>query len=97
MKKMITVLLVFAGLALCALLFLQRHRRVERSSLPRVGTPSPTVVTQPPSSPQPMDAFQTGVKLDTRTGAQPEAEAKRQLLKRLQREEERQKPQEQRN
>jgi hypothetical protein len=45
----------------------------------------------------PMDAFQSGVKLDSRASTTPDAETRRRLLERLQTEERRQRPELQRN
>ena len=97
MKKMTALLVVITALALCALLILRRQHRAELTHGPRPAAPALSKSAQPPKAAQPMDAFQAGVKLDTRTGTTPDAEAKRRLMERLQREEKRQKPQEGRN
>ncbi len=97
MKKMTALLVVITALALCALLILRRQHRAELTHGPRPAAPALSKSAQPPKAAQPMDAFQAGVKLDTRTGTAPDAEAKRRLMERLHREEVRQKPWEQRN
>ncbi|MDO8545500.1 MAG: hypothetical protein Q7S40_34085 [Opitutaceae bacterium] len=97
MKKMTALLVVITALALCALLILRHQRRGEPTLDPRPTVPAASTAAQPPKAAQPMDAFQAGVKLDTRTGTAPDADAKRRLMERLQREEERQEPRNQRN
>ena len=97
MKKMTALLVMVTVLALCALLILRQQRRAEPAHAARPAAPALSTATQPPKAAQPMDGFQASVKLDTRTGTAPDAEAKRRLLERLQREEERQKPWNQRN
>ena len=85
------IVLVLTGLALCALLVLRHHRR-SAAAVPPVTTAPLPVASVPP-----MDAFQLGVKLDSRTGTTPDAETKRRLLERLLQEERRQRPELKRN
>lgn len=89
MKKMTAALIVLFALALCGALIV-RHQR-------RTGVRPTAPAGAPPSSVQPMDALQSGVKLDGRTVDGLDPETKRRLLERLQREEQRQRPQEGRN
>lgn len=96
MKKMTTIILVIVALAVVTLLSMRQRRPATTQAL-LLAAPAPAVATQPATAPQPMNTFQSSVKLDTRTHTTPDAEAKRRLLERLQREETRQKPQEQRN
>lgn len=97
------LLLVLIGLALCALLVRRHHRRSVAAppvavAAPVAAAPVPTATTPPAvTSVPPMDAFQSGVKLDARTSTTPDAETKRRLLERLQAEERRQRPELQRN
>ena len=104
MRKTLMLAFVFAGLALCAVLALRHYRRSvakpAAAAVAPAGSPAvPTATNTPvPATPvQPMDVFQSGVKLDSRTSTTPDAEAKRRLIERLQREEERQRPEQQRN
>lgn len=95
MKKMAVFLLIASLVfAAAAILVARRH--------PRRATPPPAAPAQSaapviPTTVQPMDALQSGVKLDLRTDTRPDADAKRRLLERLQQEEKRQQPQERRN
>lgn len=96
MKKMTAAFIVLFALALCGALIVRHHRRtgVEPTAPASVPPPSPQM-TAP--SMQPIDALQSGVKLDGRTVDGLDPETKRRLLERLQREEKRQRPQEGRN
>jgi len=88
MKKMTAALIVLFALALCGALIV-RHQRQTRAR-----PPAPAV---PPPPSQPIDALQSGVKLDGRMDPRLDPETKRRLLERLHREEQRQRPQEGRN
>ena len=83
---------VIAGLAVCGLLVL---RHVVRTTV-NVPPASDLPTTAPKKAP-PMAAWQAGLKSDTRTDYTPDPVATKRLLKKLQREELRQRPQEGRN
>ncbi len=87
MKKLVATLIALAGLTVAGLRLLRQ--------------PRPTPILAQPDAPvsrtAPMDAFQSCVKLDTRTGTVPDPAAKRRLLERLQCEEKKQRPAEGRN
>lgn len=90
MKKLVATLIALAGLIVAGLLLLRQSRRA----------PAAPTLAQPAAPVSPtarMDSFQSGVKLDTRTGTVPDSAAKRRLLERLQREEKKQRPTEGRN
>lgn len=96
MKKMTAALIVLFALALCGALIVRHHRRTGAGPTAPATVPAASPQMTAPSM-QPIDAFQSGVKLDGRTGDGLDPETKRRLLERLQREEKRQRPQEGRN
>lgn len=84
MKKLLIVLSSMTALAVAGWCMLRsRHRAPE--------------VTEPVAPTAPMDGFQSGVEIDSRTGGEPDAEARRRVMERLRREEIRQRPAEGRN
>lgn len=97
------LVIVLIGLALCALLVWRHHRRSVATppapAVAPVAAASVSTATTPPvvTPVPPMDTFQSGVKLDSRTSTTPDAETKRRLLERLQAEGRRQRPELQRN
>lgn len=95
MKKMVVFLLI-ASIALAVAILVARHHQRRATPPPAAPAKSGAPVISAPAV-QPMNALQSGVKLDTRTDARPDADAKRRLLERLQQEEKRQQPQERRN
>ncbi len=88
MKRIIAIVIALAGLASIGLLLWRQPQRL--SEVP-AATPGQTKVASP------MDAFQSGIRLDPRTGTVSDAGAKRRLLERLEREEKKQRPAEGRN
>ena len=96
MKKMTAALIVLFALALCGALIVRHHRRTSAKPTTHGSVPSPSPQVTAPLV-QPMDKLQSGVKLDRRTDGGTDPETKRRLLERLQREEQRQRPQEGRN
>lgn len=96
MKKMTAALIVLFALALCGALIVRHHRRTGAGPTAPTSAPPPSPQLTA-SSMQPIDALQSGVKLDGRIVDGLDPETKRRLLERLQREEKRQRPQEGRN
>jgi hypothetical protein len=84
MKKLLIVLSSLAALAVAGWGVLRGRHRAPESAKP-VAPAAPT------------DGFQSGVKLDSRTGGEPDAAARRRVMDRLRREEIRQRPAEGRN
>ena len=83
---------VIVGLAVGGLLVLHHVVRKAVTSPPVSDRPAPTSKKAPP-----MDTWQAGLKPDTRTDYTTDQAATKRLMKKLQREETRQRPQEERN
>lgn len=96
MKKMVTLVLIAVCALTLAAILVARHRQ-QRSVLPPAATAETSPAALPVMPATPMNALQSGVKLDPRTDYRPDADAKRRLLERLHQEEKRQKPEEGRN
>ena len=93
MKRMTFYLLALgAGLAVCGLLVLRHAGRTAPLMPPASDLPAP-----PRRSPQPIDRWQGGIGVDTRTDYKPDPEATKRLMEKLRREELRQRPLEGRN
>ncbi len=87
MKKLSVFLLVlFAGLAVCAYLVRQQSRRAQLDS----GTPPATAIRDVRA----LDAWQGGIRLDPGTGYAADAAAQRRLPEKLRDQERKQPPQE---
>ena len=93
MKRIPLIIASFlVGLVVCGLLLLRHAVRTAVRAPSVSDLPAPT-----PQTPQPMDTWQAGIKADTRTDYTPDPVATKRLMKKLRREELRQRPQEERN
>lgn len=93
MKRMTLYILVsVAGLTVCGLLVLRHACRTAPLMPPTSDLPAP-----PPRPLQPVDRWQGGIGVDTRTDCQPDPAATKRLMEKLRQEERRQRPLEGRN
>ena len=93
MKRMhLVIIAIVAGLALCGMLALRHAVRTAVTVTPLSDLLAPT-----PQKPQPFDAWQAGIKADTRTDYTPDSAATKRLMAKLRVQELRQRPQEGRN
>jgi hypothetical protein len=93
MKRMhLVIISIVAGLALCGLLALRHAVRTAVTVPPVSDRHAPT-----PQKPQPFDAWQAGIKADTRTDYTPDPAVTKRLMEKLRQEELRQRPWEGRN
>ncbi len=90
MKRMHLLIAFLLGFALCGVLALRHAIRTA------VTVPPVSDLPAPPAN-QPMDAWQAGIKSDTRTDYTPDPAATKRLMEKLRQEELRQRPQEGRN
>lgn len=93
MKRMIIVLALLAGLAVCGLLVLRHSRRAPAAP----PTPEQAHATRDGRDLRAVDAWQSNIKLDLNTDYTPDALAKQRLMERLRHEESKQRPAEGRN
>lgn len=94
MKRMnLFAIVLVAGLAVGGLLVLRHARRLPAAP----PAPEQAYATRDARDLRAVDAWQAGIKLDPNTDYTPDALAKRRLVEKLRREEEKQRPQEGRN
>lgn len=93
MKRMTIVIIIsVAGLGICSALVLRHAYRTAPEMPPISDLPQP-----PRRAVQPLDAWQSGIKIDGRTDYHADPEATKRMMEKLRRAELRQKPWEARN